>query len=81
MITRSIVGLDDKESNNLVERLKVHVTRPEFIWTHEWQVGDLVMWDNRQAMHRVRAFDDLNERRDMRRTTVAGEEMTVEQAA
>ena len=39
------------------------------------------MWDNRQAMHRVRAFDDLNERRDMRRTTVAGEEMTVEQAA
>jgi alpha-ketoglutarate-dependent 2,4-dichlorophenoxyacetate dioxygenase len=38
------------------------------------------MWDNRQVMHRVRRFDE-NEVRDMRRTTVAGDAPTVEQAA
>jgi len=69
MFTRSIVGLDDKESNNLVERLKVHVTRPEFIWTHEWQVGDLVMWDNRPTMH-GRGHFPPDQRRLMKRTQV-----------
>jgi len=42
-----------------------------------WRAYDLVMWDNRQTMHRVRRFDE-SQPRDMRRTTVAGEAMTVE---
>ena len=45
------------------------------------QQHDLVMWDNRQTMHRARAFDDVNEIRDMRRTTVAGDAPTVDQKA
>ena len=69
MFTRSIVGLDDEESNKLVEHLKVHVTRPEFIWTHEWQVGDLVMWDNRPTMH-GRGHFPSDQRRLMKRTQV-----------
>ena len=39
--------------------------------------NDLIIWDNRQTMHRARAFDDLKENRDMRRTTVLGEEQLV----
>jgi alpha-ketoglutarate-dependent 2,4-dichlorophenoxyacetate dioxygenase len=39
------------------------------VYTHKWQVGDLVIWDNRATVHRGRRFD-LNERRELRRTTV-----------
>jgi len=49
-----------------------HSVRPEFQARHQWRPGDLVMWDNRQCMHRVRPFKDTGEKRDMRRTTVAG---------
>ena len=45
---------------------------PEFVYVHEWKNNDLIMWDNRQTMHRVRYFDDTREFRDMRRTTVEG---------
>ena len=44
---------------------------------HKWKVNDLIMWDNRQTMHRVRSFDDVNESRDMRRTTIEGEEALI----
>ena len=47
-------------------------TQRHFVYAHEWKPGDLVMWDNRQCMHRVRPFKDTGEKRDMRRTTVAG---------
>lgn len=75
-----IIGWPTPEARILIQDLTEDATRPEFVYTHQWEQYDFVMWDNRQAMHRVRAFDDLNERRDMRRTTVAGEEMTIEQA-
>jgi alpha-ketoglutarate-dependent 2,4-dichlorophenoxyacetate dioxygenase len=76
-----IVGWETPEARIFIQDLTEDATRPEFVYSHEWKQYDFVVWDNRQVMHRVRAFDDLNERRDMRRTTVAGEEMTVEQAA
>lgn len=77
----SIVGWQTPEARILIQDLTEDATRPEFVYKHQWKQYDFVMWDNRQVMHRVRAFDDINEPRDMRRTTVAGEEMTVEQAA
>jgi alpha-ketoglutarate-dependent 2,4-dichlorophenoxyacetate dioxygenase len=46
------------------------------VYVHRWQPYDLVMWDNRQTMHRVRRFD-AGVVRDMRRTTVAGDAPTV----
>ena len=49
--------------------------------SHKWQQYDLVIWDNRQTMHRVTAFNDVDEIRDMRRTTVAGDVPTAEQVA
>ena len=61
--------------------LMEHATQREFVYSHEWRVGDLVMWDNRQTMHRARRFDDRNEIRDVRRTTLAGDAPAIEQAA
>jgi alpha-ketoglutarate-dependent 2,4-dichlorophenoxyacetate dioxygenase len=46
-----------------------HATRPEFVYCHQWRVGDLVIWDNRATMHRARPFDDTRYRREMRRVT------------
>jgi len=68
------------EARMLLKDLTEHATQRCFVYTHQWQQYDLVMWDNRCTMHRVRSFDE-SQVRDMRRTTVAGSEMTVEQAA
>jgi alpha-ketoglutarate-dependent 2,4-dichlorophenoxyacetate dioxygenase len=76
-----IIGWPTPEARMLIQDLTEDATRPEFVYSHKWRQYDLVMWDNRQVMHRLRSFDDTKEIRDMRRTTIAGEEMTVEQAA
>jgi len=58
--------------------LTEHATQREFVYSHAWKVRDLVMWDNRCTMHRARRFD-CQEVRDVRRTTLAGHALTVEQ--
>jgi alpha-ketoglutarate-dependent 2,4-dichlorophenoxyacetate dioxygenase len=65
-----IVGLEPAESDALLEELFAHATQTRFVYVHKWQVGDLVVWDNRCTMHRATPFDDLGYPRDMRRTTV-----------
>ena len=77
----TIVGWPMPEARDFIRDLIEHATQPAFRHAHEWRVGDLVMWDNRQCMHRVRRFRDTGEIRDMRRTTVAGEGPTVDQVA
>jgi len=77
----TIVGWEMPEARDFIRELTEHATQPEFVHAHEWEVGDLVVWDNRQCMHRVRPFKDTDEPRDMRRTTVAGSGQTAEQAA
>jgi alpha-ketoglutarate-dependent 2,4-dichlorophenoxyacetate dioxygenase len=52
----------------------------DYIQVHKWKLNDLVMWDNRQTMHRGRRYDET-QARDVRRTTVAGDAPTVAQAA
>jgi alpha-ketoglutarate-dependent 2,4-dichlorophenoxyacetate dioxygenase len=76
----TIVGWPVPEARAFIRDLMEHATQPEFVYSHQWRQWDLVMWDNRQVMHRVRRFDDTKVR-DMRRTTVGGTEMTVAQAA
>jgi alpha-ketoglutarate-dependent 2,4-dichlorophenoxyacetate dioxygenase len=75
----TIVGWQVPEARDLLRDLNEHATQRENVYIHRWRQYDLVMWDNRQTMHRVRRFDE-SQPRDMRRTTVAGEAMTVEQA-
>jgi alpha-ketoglutarate-dependent 2,4-dichlorophenoxyacetate dioxygenase len=74
----AIVGWPVPEARALLRDLIEHATQPQFVYIHNWQQYNLVMWDNRQTMHRVRRFDEKLVR-DMRRTTVAGDAPTVEQ--
>ena len=64
----------------LIHELMEHATQPQFVYVHKWALHDLVIWDNRQTMHRVRRYDE-RQPRDMRRATVAGDTPTVEQQA
>ena len=73
-------GRSVPEGRLLLRDLTEHATRPEFVYVHKWTVHDLVMWDNRQTMHRVRRYDQ-SQPRDMRRATVAGTQPTVDQDA
>ena len=49
--------------------LTEHATQPQFRYRHSWQVGDLVIWDNRATMHRGLAYDDTKYKRELRRVT------------
>lgn len=75
----TIVGWPMPEARAFLRDLTEHATAPEFVYVHCWRANDLVMWDNRQTMHRVRRFNE-SEVRDMRRTTVAGDGPTAAQA-
>jgi alpha-ketoglutarate-dependent 2,4-dichlorophenoxyacetate dioxygenase len=75
----TIVGWPMPEARAFIRDLAEHATQPKYVHVHRWRQYDLVMWDNRQTMHRVRSFDQMKVR-DMRRTTIAGLGPTVEQA-
>jgi hypothetical protein len=53
-----VVGWPVPEGRILLYDLNLHATRPEFVYSHKWRVGDLVIWDNRCTMHRGRPHDD-----------------------
>ena len=76
----AIVGWPVPEARAFLRDLNEEATRPANVYSHKWRQFDLVMWDNRQTMHRVRRFDDTLVR-DMRRTTVAGDAPTTQQVA
>jgi alpha-ketoglutarate-dependent 2,4-dichlorophenoxyacetate dioxygenase len=76
----AIVGWPVPEARAFLRDLSEHATQPRFIYSHKWRQWDLVMWDNRQTMHRVTRFDE-KQVRDMRRTTITGDAMTVAQVA
>jgi alpha-ketoglutarate-dependent 2,4-dichlorophenoxyacetate dioxygenase len=76
----TIIDWPMPEARAFLRDLNEGATRPENVYAHKWRQFDLVMWDNRQTMHRVRRFDDTLVR-DMRRTTVAGDAPTTQQVA
>src|SRR6476659_9116802 len=76
----TIVGWPEPEANSLLLDLTETATQREFVYSHKWRVGDLVMWDNHAAMHRARPFPH-DEPRDVRRTTLMGDAPTVAQQA
>lgn len=67
-----IVGLPLEESERLLDQLWAHASRPEFVWGHEWRVGDTLIWDNRCLIHRRDPFD-ASERRMMHRVQIKGQ--------
>ncbi|MDB5500332.1 MAG: 2,4-dichlorophenoxyacetate dioxygenase [Tardiphaga sp.] len=76
----AIQGMSVPEARVLLRDLTEHATQPAFVYVHRWTQHDLIMWDNRQTMHRVRRYDQ-SQPRDMRRATVAGDAPTVAQQA
>ena len=75
-----IIGWPVPEARAFIRDLAEHATQRQFTYAHAWRQHDLLMWDNRQLMHRVTRFDET-QIRDMRRTTVAGDGVTVAQLA
>jgi taurine dioxygenase len=71
LMTVRVEGLPEDESQRLLNILFDHSERPEFVYTHEWRVGDLLVWDNRCSMHARNDFPS-DQRRLMLRTTVKG---------
>jgi len=67
-----IVGLPKAESDALLEQLFKHCLRDEFIYRHNWRVGDLLMWDNCSTQHCAVSDYDASLRRRMDRTTLTG---------
>jgi alpha-ketoglutarate-dependent 2,4-dichlorophenoxyacetate dioxygenase len=66
-----IHGLGDEEAAALMYELTEFATQRQFVYSHRWRVGDVVMWDNRCTMHRGTEYDDLRWPRDMQRATTS----------
>jgi taurine dioxygenase len=67
-----VQGLEVTDSEALLDALWDHATRSEHVWVQQWRVGDLVLWDNRCALHRRDEFDGTA-RRVMHRTQISGD--------
>ncbi len=66
-----IVGIDPHAGAELIEQLRQHLNQPQFYYQHKWSVGDIVYWDNQATLHYRQAFDP-NQRRVMKRVSLAG---------
>jgi alpha-ketoglutarate-dependent 2,4-dichlorophenoxyacetate dioxygenase len=75
-----IVGWPVADGRLLLRDLAEHATRPEFVYSHKWRKGDLVIWDNRDTMHRGRPHDE-DHPRDLRRATTLDVGSTLDEAA
>jgi taurine dioxygenase len=71
--TENIVGMTPAESQALLDELLKHAVRDEFVYTHRWQKGDVLLWDNRAALHRANFDYDPAEHRLLYRVLVRGE--------
>jgi alpha-ketoglutarate-dependent taurine dioxygenase len=69
----SVAGLPIPHGRSLLVRLQEWAAQPAFSYRHQWQEGDLVIWDNCGCMHRVVPYDENSGRR-MHRSTIMGEE-------
>ncbi|WP_260927674.1 TauD/TfdA dioxygenase family protein [Novosphingobium sp. 9] len=70
---KKIIGQDDPEDLALLDELVEFGTQDKFVYTHDWQVGDVLMWDNRCTLHTGTGFDDTKYYRTMHRLWVKGD--------
>jgi taurine dioxygenase/putative 2-oxoglutarate oxygenase len=66
-----VVGMPEDQSAPLVTFVQEFSVQPRFTYRHRWQPGDIIVWDNRSAMHKATAYDQRAHRRLMHRTTFA----------
>jgi taurine dioxygenase len=69
----AIVGMEDDEALELVAELMAHATQQKYEYRHQWQHGDMVIWDNRSVMHKANPDYDMNERRYLYRLMLKGD--------
>ena len=69
-----IAGRDEAESRQWFAEIEAQLSVHDVVYEHQWQADDLLVWDNRTLLHRLLPYDIANERRVMRRVTVAGSE-------
>ena len=72
-----IEGMSEKDGRGLLDELIEHATQEKFVYKHQWQNDDIVMWDNRCTMHCVEPYDNTTTRRIMHRVTTVGEEKPI----
>ena len=75
-----VVGWPVADGRLVLWDLTADATQRQFVYSHTWRVGDLVIWDNRVTMHRGRPHDE-QQPRDLRRATTLDTASTLEQAA
>jgi alpha-ketoglutarate-dependent taurine dioxygenase len=68
-----VVGMAQEESDALIARLRAWMTQPQYVYRHQWRMGDVLMWDNTGTLHRVLPYD-RNGKRRLHRVTLIGEE-------
>jgi alpha-ketoglutarate-dependent taurine dioxygenase len=73
MTVDHVIGMSEAESRAFMDKLSAHTTRPENVYHHDWEVGDLVIWDNCGTMHRATPYDPKSGRM-MHRTVLLGTE-------
>lgn len=72
-----IVQMNQESGRALLDELVALADQDRFVYPHRWQPNDLVVWDNRSTLHRLRPYDIASQRRVMQRLTVAGTEPVV----
>lgn len=70
---KRVVGMEEKASYALIARLRAWMTQPQYVYHHQWRMGDVLMWDNTGTLHRVLPYDKTGDRR-LHRVTLVGEE-------
>lgn len=68
-----VIGMDYDEGVQLLQELEDHAAQSKYLYTHKWQVDDVLMWDNRSTMHCVTPYDAANEKRAIHRVVVKGD--------
>ena len=71
--TEGIVGMPEEEALTLLADLLAHATQPQYQYRHQWQPGDLVMWDNRSLLHKANGDYDMNQLRYLYRIMLQGD--------
>jgi alpha-ketoglutarate-dependent 2,4-dichlorophenoxyacetate dioxygenase len=74
-----VIGWPREEGRGFIDWLNEFATQPQFVYSHAWREGDLVIWDNRAVLHRATAYDTAGHKRLMQRTTVNGGVLTTAQ--
>jgi len=76
-----VIGWPRGEGRAFIKWLNEFATQPKYCYSHAWREGDIVVWDNRSVLHRATAYDTINHKRLMQRTTVGGDAETTAQPA